>query len=122
MSEEKELTPNETFISTAIKEYMTQNKSSFVDSAMKGLTDKLADEIKWSGHDIINKQVSEFYKAHVVPEVAEYLIDQKQVLLAGVIEGVDQVCVEIGKAFVDTAKKKMESEWDRKKLFKALFE
>jgi hypothetical protein len=75
---------------------------------------------KLTAQDAVQKAVSGWVVDNLVPAILKTLVDSKDSLVAMAPVFAQSMAVEMQKAFIDSIQKKLETSWDRKKIFDAL--
>ena len=68
----------------------------------------------------VNKSVTEWVIENLVPEIHASLTESKDGLIAFAPRMAESVTMALSDAIVETLKKKLENQWERKKIFEAL--
>lgn len=91
---------------------------------LAGLRKEIAEnavyQAKQSAFSAVQKAVTEWINEHLLPEILQSLMDNKDGLVAMVPSLAQSMTVAMQAAFIDSITKKLESSWERKKIFEAL--
>ena len=94
-------------------------------SIMEGLKEELQSTVKFELTRVLSSELEEYtkqwVKENIIPEVGKQLVESKDVLMKSVVNGCSQIADMIIEGMVKQAKDNLQSSWDRKKIFKALF-
>lgn len=75
---------------------------------------------KLTAQDAVQKAVSGWIVDNLVPEILRTLVESKDSLVALAPMFAQSMAAEMQKSFAETISKKLETSWDRKKIFEAL--
>jgi hypothetical protein len=106
------------------QEQINQAVSDAMPDILAGLRKEIAEaavsQARQSAQFAVQKAVNDWITTNLIPEILTTLSDNKAGLIAmcpKLAEGITMVMTE---AFVAEVKKKLESSWERKKIFEAL--
>ncbi len=93
-------------------------------SIIEGLKKELSQSISWEAKQTMQKQVVEHVSAwvqeNVLPEITAQLVESREGIISVGPEMARLLVEQLAQGFADTIAKKMESSWERKKIFEAL--
>ncbi|WP_433705832.1 hypothetical protein [Paraburkholderia sacchari] len=91
---------------------------------LAGLRNEIAEtaifHAKLTAQDAVQKAVSGWIVDNLVPEILRALVEGKEGLVAMAPLFAQSMAAEMQKAFADSITKKLETSWERKKIFEAL--
>ena len=88
-------------------------KQSFKERAIRDAENKMSQ--------VISETVATFMKEEIVPEIQRSLIESKEGLIATVPLFAGEITTLLAEAMTKELKKKLETSWDRQKIFEAMF-
>lgn len=86
----------------------------------KEITESALYQAKQTIYAEVNKAITEWVKENVVPDVLTALAESKQGLAAAAVAMAASLTEALGESMRVTVTKKLESSWERKKIFEAL--
>ncbi len=104
-----------------INELLEQAKPSIIEGLKKDVADCISWSTKQEAGKIISQTVSDWVKENIVPEITKSLIEGKDGLVSSGISLAPMMVEALTAGMLADFKKKMESEWERRKVFDALF-
>ena len=106
-----------------LKQFLDDNKADIQRAVKQKLIDGMLAQHQWQISGEIAKVVQEFVAAEIVPEVRNYMAEQKGPILEAAIKGAAEIGDQLSKAIVErTAKKLDPSNYEFRSILKALFE
>lgn len=91
---------------------------------MAGLRKEIAESAvfhaKQAAFDAVQKAVNGWITENLVPEILTVLCDNKAGLISAAPKLAEGMVDAMNKAFIDSITKKLESSWERKRVFEAL--
>lgn len=120
MAEENGTVPVESF-EDVIRTHLIENRQSLVKQAVSGAMERMAESMKWTAMEHANKQLNEFFKAEVGPEIGKYLTENREALIAAVIGTIKTVLDAGLKAQAEEWTKEMASSYSRARTIAAMF-
>lgn len=105
-------------------EQIQQAVQSALPDVLAGLREQIKEQALYAARDTVLNEVrnavSTWVKENLVPEIQATLVESKDGLVAIAPQMAASLNQVLCDAFVDSVKKKMESSWDRRKVFEAL--
>lgn len=105
-----------------VAQIIESSKEEIKTKVLEQTKETLARQISWSLESEIKEHVGIFVKEEILPELQASLLEQKQVILQGVADGLSQVGVELSKALIAKAVENLGSSWKAGDIAKKLFD
>ena len=90
----------------------------------KSVVENVASRMSWTVSELLATQVKEFVtawvKENILPDLATYLLTNKDMLSGVAKETAPKVAQLFGEAMADSIKKNLESSYNRQKIFEAM--
>lgn len=84
------------------------------------LSESILREARGQAVALVNKAVTDWVASELVPEIKAALVESKQGLIATAPKLAESLTEAMVAAFSESVKKKLETSWERKKIFEAL--
>lgn len=110
---------DETF-EEAIKQHLVENRQQLVKQAVSSAMERMAESMKYTAMDQAHKQITEFFKNEVGPEVEKYLTSQREALIAAMLDTIKKVMEEGLKKQAEEWIKDMANPYTRSKTIAAM--
>lgn len=104
----------------AIKQHLVENRQQLVKQAVNSAMERMAESMKYTAMDQAHKQITEFFKTEVGPEVDKYLTGQREALIAAMIDTIKRVMEEGLKKQAEDWIKDMANPYTRAKTIAAM--
>ncbi len=104
----------------AIKQHLVENRQQLVKQAVSSAMERMAESMKYTAMDQAHKQINEFFKNEVGPEVDKYLTSQREALIAAMIGTIKRVMEEGLKKQSEEWLKDMANPYTRAKTIAAM--
>lgn len=92
---------------------------------IEGLKEEVKKAVQWQLQDTASRlcktEVEEWMKQEIVPEIRKTLVENKDGLVSLAIAATQEINRALAESMGAELKKKLESQWERKKVFEALF-
>jgi len=105
-----------------INEMLEAAKPSIINGFKEEISKNITWEIREKAAAVIQKEVEAWVKENVIPEVLKGLTERKEGFIGLGVEFGQQAVQLISQSMTDTLKKKLESSWERKKIFTAMMD
>jgi hypothetical protein len=106
-----------------LKEFLDQNKADIQQAVKAKMIEGLITQHRWEISGEIAKIVQDFVTAEIVPEVKNYLAENKGPILQAAIAGAAEIGDTLAKAIVERTAKKLKADgYEFRSVLKALFE
>lgn len=106
------------------QEQINEAVSGAMPDILAGLRKEIAEtaiyQAKQTANAAVSKAVSDWVVENLVPEILKTLTDNKDGLLAMAPTLAHNMTTAMSVAFLDSITKKLETSWERKKIFEAL--
>lgn len=100
---------------------LQQALPSVVEGFKKELTQSITWQLKESAAKQVSEHVTKWVSSEVLPEVTKLLVESKDGLLSmGPLLG-QSIVEAMAKSLTETLSTKLQSSWERKKVFEAMF-
>lgn len=107
------------------REQMDEILDEVRPSVLQGVKDDFQrmvhQEILSGARTEISAMVKEWVKENILPEVEKELVESKEGLVSVGKKMAQEIVVEFAKKMTEDVKKRLENEWDRRKILGALF-
>lgn len=104
----------------AIKQHLVDNRQTLVKQAVSSAMERMAESMKYTAMDQAHKQILEFFKNEVGPEVEKYLTSQREALIAAMLDTIKKVLEEGLKKQAEEWIKDMANPYSRAKTIAAM--
>lgn len=104
-----------------INELLESAKPSIIEALKKEITAGISYEAKAVVQQEIKEAVTEWVKENIIPSVVSQLAESKEGIISVAVQLAPMMVDEINKGLISALSKKMESSWERKKIFDAMF-
>lgn len=105
----------------AIRDHLVANRKTLVQSAVSKAMENMAESMKYTAMTQAGKQVDEFFKNEVGPEITKYLQENREALIAQMIGLVKDTITDGLKAYAEDIAKDMNDEYKRNRRIARLF-
>lgn len=108
------------------EEMLQEALKSTLPSVLEGLKQSFKERAIGEAENRISQVIAEtvttFMKEEIVPEIQKALIESKEGLINTVPLFTGEITTLLAEAMTKELKKKLETSWDRQKIFEAMFE
>jgi hypothetical protein len=106
------------------QDQISEAVAEVLPSVLRGFKSELQESILRQARDQavaqVNKAVTEWVTSELVPEIKLALVESKDGLIAAAPKLAESLTEAMVSAFSETVKNKLETSWERKKIFEAL--
>lgn len=104
-----------------LNELLEAAKPSIIEALKKEITAGISYESKAVVQKEVQEAVTEWVKENIIPVVISRLVESKDGIISVAVALAPAMVDEINKGLIGALSKKMESSWERKKIFDAMF-
>ena len=104
-----------------MQELIANQMPSILEGMKKELRETLTTQAVRCATDLVSKATAEWMNENLVPEIHRQLVESKDGLLVVAEEFGKELTIQLTEALSGSLKKRLESSWERKKIFSALF-
>jgi hypothetical protein len=107
------------------QEQIQEAVSGAIPDILTGLRNEIAEsaifQARQTAYSAVQKAVTDWVNENLVPEILQTLAASKEGLIASAPQLANCITSSLVEAFSESVKKKLESSWERKKIFEAFF-
>jgi hypothetical protein len=106
------------------EEQISEAVASALPDVLRGLREQIKESAlntaKYAIHDQITSKVKEWVDHEIVPEMIRVLVEEKEGLIRVAPVFASKIVETLTESLVEMMRNKLESSWERKKIFEAL--
>jgi predicted N-formylglutamate amidohydrolase len=103
-----------------INDLLEAAKPSIIEGLKKEIKQSITYQMQEAAAKAVREHTTNWITENVIPEITKELVESKEGLVALGAKLAPVLLDSLTESFADTIKKKMESSWERKKVFEAL--
>jgi len=103
-----------------VSKMMEEAMPSIIEGFKKELTQHASWQIKEDATALMRKEVTDWVKANIIPEIHKTLVENKEGLIKMAPIMAQEMSNQLGEAFKESIKESLKNSWGRKKIFEAM--
>lgn len=103
-----------------IKEILESKKDELTADVIKGLKEKITNSIVWKAEDVLQKEVTDFVTAEIMPAVRKELLENKEALTSLFVSTAKDIAVSISISISKKISESLKDSWKVKNMLENL--
>jgi uncharacterized membrane-anchored protein YjiN (DUF445 family) len=104
-----------------VNELLESAKPSIIEGLKRDISNSVTYTMKENAGQVIREHVTEWIKNNVIPEITKQLIEGKEGLIKAGFLLAESTCNMLMESMVKDLGKRLQNDWERKKILEAMF-